>query len=540
MRHFPPFKLDFVNHCLWKVDAGGQSHPVGLTPRAFDVLRHLVENAGRLVTHEELLNAIWPDTDVQPEVLKGYVLAIRTALGDDAQKPRFIDTHRGRGYRFVARPGSDSGGTAMRPPRGSAGLFLGRGAELEALEDALRLARLGMPQLVFVTGAEGMGKSALVSFFLDRHASDEGLLRSWGACEEGCSDTRPCQAVLDAMARLSIGMDAESMRDALSAWEASLFGSGVGRAAGDAGTRTASAKLIEGASAMALCQLLDTLSASQCLVLVLEDVHRADRATVDFLSSIARRTSAAKLLILATYRPEEASGSVPLLVRVHQQLRVRRLCSDVSLGALRVEAVGEFVSSEDQVDFERFAKQAIEWSGGNPLLLLSLLDHLVDQGVAQRTPLGWSIAQGAFELLKEPPPTLAHHLESRLRCLSAEQQHVLEAGSVIGLEFDAVLAARVAGIDAMSCEDICEELARYGMFIRRAEREATGDEKVVRPYAFLASVYREVLLSRQGPLRLSERRRVAAGDVPRESTLPTIAGAKWSRVSASPPGLRRA
>ncbi len=160
------------------------------------------------------------------------------------------------------------------------------------LEGSLQLARLGMPQLVFVTGAEGMGKSALVSFFLNRHASDDRLLLSWGACEEGCSDARPRQPVLDAIARLSLGVNAESLRDGMSAWESS-----------------ASANSLEGASAMELCHVLDALSASRCLVLALEDVQWADKATIDFLSSIARRTSAARILILATYRPEEAAAA---------------------------------------------------------------------------------------------------------------------------------------------------------------------------------------------------------------------------------------
>ncbi len=189
---------------------------------------------------------------------------------------------------------------------------------------------------------------------------------------------------------------------------------------------------------------------------------------------------------------------------------MRGLCGEVSLSALSDEAIGEFVSSEDQTDVERFIKQVNAWSGGNPLLLLSLLDRLVELGAAQPAPPGWLISQGALELPSDPPPALARHMESRIRHLSDGQQHVLEAGSAIGLEFDAVLAARVAGIDAMSCEDVCEELARRGMFIRRSGLRTLGDGRVARRYAFQACAYREALLSRQGPLRLSERRRVAA------------------------------
>jgi len=67
------------------------------------VLRYLVENTGRLVTHDDLLTAVWRDVHVQPEVLKTHILAIRTALGDDSGNPTFIETQRGRGYRFIGQ-----------------------------------------------------------------------------------------------------------------------------------------------------------------------------------------------------------------------------------------------------------------------------------------------------------------------------------------------------------------------------------------------------------------------------------------------------
>src|SRR5216683_3094844 len=72
-----PFRLDTVNHCLWRAE-----ERVRLTPRAFDVLRYLVEHAERLVTQDEILEALWPETYVNPEVIKQYIRGIRKALGD--------------------------------------------------------------------------------------------------------------------------------------------------------------------------------------------------------------------------------------------------------------------------------------------------------------------------------------------------------------------------------------------------------------------------------------------------------------------------
>src|SRR5207245_8679839 len=101
MREFPPFRLDTVNQCLWRGD-GAAEERILLAPRAFAVLRYLVEHPGRLVAHDELLEALWTKTYVQPEVLKSHIASIRAVLGDDARRPRFIETLSRRGYRFIA------------------------------------------------------------------------------------------------------------------------------------------------------------------------------------------------------------------------------------------------------------------------------------------------------------------------------------------------------------------------------------------------------------------------------------------------------
>ena len=78
----------------------GQNVP--LTPRAFDVLRYLVEHAGRLITKQELFDAVWADVFVGDAALKVCIREIRRALDDDAHKPRYIETAHRRGYRFIA------------------------------------------------------------------------------------------------------------------------------------------------------------------------------------------------------------------------------------------------------------------------------------------------------------------------------------------------------------------------------------------------------------------------------------------------------
>lgn len=95
---FPPFRLDVANEQLWR-----ESTLIRLRPKTFEVLVYLAQNAQRLVTKKELLDNIWTDTVVSDELLRGYIRELRETLGDDARKPRYIETVPARGYRFLLR-----------------------------------------------------------------------------------------------------------------------------------------------------------------------------------------------------------------------------------------------------------------------------------------------------------------------------------------------------------------------------------------------------------------------------------------------------
>src|SRR5260370_6428726 len=108
MKLFKTFRLDTANHLLWR-----NGDRVAIAPKGFDVLAYLIEHAGRVVTQDEILEALWPETHVNPEVLRKYILEIRKALGDRPDNPEFIQTMPKRGYRFVA-PVTDE--SAADPP----------------------------------------------------------------------------------------------------------------------------------------------------------------------------------------------------------------------------------------------------------------------------------------------------------------------------------------------------------------------------------------------------------------------------------------
>lgn len=94
---FGPFKLDATERVLLREDK-----PLPLTPKGIETLLTLVENRGRLLEKDELLDKVWADTFVEPANLTQTISVLRKLLEDDSQTPRYIQTVAKRGYRFIA------------------------------------------------------------------------------------------------------------------------------------------------------------------------------------------------------------------------------------------------------------------------------------------------------------------------------------------------------------------------------------------------------------------------------------------------------
>src|SRR5947209_4691005 len=94
---FGPFSLNVRERLLLR---GEES--ISLSPKVFDTLVVLVENAGHVLTKDELLNKLWPDSFVEESSLTQNISMLRKALGEDTTNPRYIETIPKRGYRFIA------------------------------------------------------------------------------------------------------------------------------------------------------------------------------------------------------------------------------------------------------------------------------------------------------------------------------------------------------------------------------------------------------------------------------------------------------
>lgn len=133
---------------------------VALEPKCFDVLTVLVEHRDRLVTKEELLEAVWKDTFVTPNALTRAIAQLRRGLGDLAFESRYIETVARRGYRFIAevrvRPlDAESPSSAWQAPMQEALRRRDVGAALEVLQACLAAgpdpeARMALGRLLLV------------------------------------------------------------------------------------------------------------------------------------------------------------------------------------------------------------------------------------------------------------------------------------------------------------------------------------------------------------------------------------------------------
>jgi non-specific serine/threonine protein kinase len=160
VHEFPPFRLDTAQQCLWRSNEGGGDQRILLPPTGFGVLCYLVEHAGKLVSEEELLAAVWPNSYIEPQAVKNRVFAIRKTLGDNVKTPRYIETLHRRGYQFIApvltRPSIDPQAPAHRNLPEQLTSFIGREKEIAELKGLLDKTRL-----LTLTGGGGCGKTRL-------------------------------------------------------------------------------------------------------------------------------------------------------------------------------------------------------------------------------------------------------------------------------------------------------------------------------------------------------------------------------------------
>lgn len=343
-------RVDDANQCVWR-----HGKAITLSPKAWAVLRRLRQSPGQLVSKHDLLQAAWPSVYVVDVVLNNAIVQLREALGDDARRSRFIETVHRRGYRWIGPP--PNAATSAVPTRFDdvANPFVGRNHALAELARYAARAAAGSRQLVFVTGEPGIGKTSLIDRFLaslpasatapSQDGRAAGLLLGRGQCTESHGAGEPYRPVFEALEGLlrQGGADVRTtvvrfapswllqMPEMMTAEELEALQRNVTTRAHERMRRE-------------LERALEAVSSDRTVVLVFDDLHWSDSATVELLWALAARREPARLMIIGSYRPVDAVVQQHPINRLRHELASKRQCVDLRLEGLDAESVGSYLS----------------------------------------------------------------------------------------------------------------------------------------------------------------------------------------------------
>ncbi|GAA1757277.1 AAA family ATPase [Agromyces humatus] len=486
---------------------------VHLRPKTAGVLAVLVAHAGEVVAKTDLLDRVWGGM-AGDESLTVCVAELRRALHEQPKIAHFIATVYRRGYRFIAPVA-----TMRESAPGDARSPVVRQSELAELDGWWHSASSGVRTVGFIAGEVGAGKTTLVQAFLARFRGTGLAVLGEARCVD-LHSTEPYLPLLDAMGALCRGPNGARFRGILSEvapdWLAQLPGvvdpAAVDRVRRQAIGRSAGRLQREAADA------LDAMSAVAPVVLVLEDLDAGDRSTIEMISYLAQRSTSARVLVLATYRPDAAGRRRHPLGEVLRSVLARRACRHLELAPLGETGVAAVLASRlaPAVASAGLAAQVFTRTEGNPLFATTLIEWLIAEDALYDDGGGGGLrARGPIARLGIPPG-VRRVVSYSIDRFAPEDRELLRVAAVAGLEFTvtevhAGLSASVSGEARWSSDRLERRLlriARHSGVILEVE-PVWADGTINGCFRFAHSLVRDVLSEQLG----GARRARAASDI---------------------------
>jgi adenylate cyclase len=404
-------------------------------------------------------------------------------------------------------------------------VFVGRDAEFQRLGTCLRAATEGTGGLVLVAGEAGIGKTALLEAFVARALRDrEDLVVAVGNCNAQTGIADPLLPFRELMAALldpagdqsrDAGSEPTQMRRMLQrsaqilidiapdligtvlpgAGLVARLGTTVADRAGwtsqvlhlEERTRTQAARgpVEQGRIFEQYLAMLKEMSAEHPLLLVVDDLHWADDASVALLFHLTRRISQSRILIVGGYRPDEvaAAGGAGRSSLAKVLAETRRYAGDITIDLDRTDLADRRGFTDRLIDAEPndlsvgFRDRLFAHTGGHPLFTVELLRTLQERGDLAREADGrWTAGSVDWTTL---PPRVEGVIEERVGRLSPAEREVLDVASVEGLTFTAEVVASVTTAPLRSvARMLSDRLERTHRLVQ--ERDPGGVERARR------------------------------------------------------------
>ena len=353
-------------------------------------------------------------------------------------------------------------------------VLVGRHRELELLTGALASAGRGEGSLLIVSGEAGIGKSRLLRA-LREHADDLGCRVAVGACLEQLQ-TLAYAPVAEVVRSLLAEGPTEALTETEERWLHRLLPE-LGPSSG--ADLSVSMEERYGV-ARSVCTFLERQARAGApldrpLLVLLEDLHWADAATVELLPLLARTLNDVPALVVATYRIDEVADR-PDVVHTIAELRRQRLCEEITLGALgrdQVRMMLEEILGPDR-PVEGLLDRLIARTEGNPLFVEEILSTL-SEGDRDAT---------VDEV--DVPPTIQEAILRRADRVPSRARDALRVAAVIGERFELAPVARVLGLSEAEGLEALRALVRQHLIVeepsgRLAFRHALTRDSVYEP-----------------------------------------------------------
>lgn len=444
--HFDGFELDAR---LFELRRRGQR--VEVQPKVLHLLFYLARHRDRSVSSKELLATLWAGETVGDASLRRAVAGARRALGTRANP--ILQTVRGRGYRFVAavelqaephtQPHAQPHASARQTPQLTAlageRAFIGRKRVVWALAGSLSQSMSGGGHIVLLSGEPGIGKSRLLSQV--ENMAKERQVQVWsGRCMEfaGAPALWPVIQILRCAAEQLSGeqlleLMGPSAPDIVAAMPELSQKVNVDQSAPDLSASRARFRFFDG-----LTRFLGRAALTRPLLLVFDDLQRADASTMRLLGFMAQQLAGTRILVVAAFRPEPtASRFAELLHDIVAEGSTRH----IQLLGLNRREVAAYLRSAVRRGrpTPHLVDRLIEHTGGNPLFLEHLLATLSQDGSVQlelAERMRWMQVRG-----------LAAAIAAHLQRLPAHCRRLLQVAAIFGREFEMDGLASV-----LSCE----------------------------------------------------------------------------------------